>query len=146
MKEDIIQHLVEQQKQVVSDLQTEIKNRQSAADIDEDDTIDDDDFAQQEVNKDFVRRIREQVEVAMADLATLKSFVHRKSNQVEPGALIDTKDFYILVGASVKNDTYKGKKVICMSVEAPAYQVNEEKKKGDTLELGNNTVKIQDIL
>ena len=146
MKEEIIQHLVEQQRQVIKDLQTEIKDRQKAADIDEDDTIDDDDFAQQEVNKDFVRRIRDQVDVAMDDLATLKTYVHRKSEQLEPGALIDTENFYILVGVSVQNDTYNDKKVICMSEEAPAYQANEGKKKGDTLSLGNNEVKIKDIL
>lgn len=145
MKEEIIQLLIDQQEQVIKDLETEIKNRQAAADIDEDDTIDADDFAQQEVNKDFVRRIRDQVVVASEDLLTLQRFVHRKSTQVEPGALIVTKDFFILVGVSVKNYVFNDKKVISMSEEAPAYHANEEKKKGELLQLGENKVKIIDI-
>ena len=145
MKEEILEHMVQEQKQVIEDLKTEINNRRSAADIDEEDTIDDDDFAQQEVNKDFVRRFRDQLDTAQSDLATLKSYVHKQSSKVEPGALVYTKEFCILVGVSVKNTEYDGKKIICMSEEAPAYQNNKEKKEGDKLELGNKKVDIEKI-
>lgn len=144
-KESILKHLISEQKQVIEDLKTEIDNRRSAADIDEEDTIDDDDFAQQEVNKDFVRRFRDQLDVAQSDLATLKSFIHKESNKIEPGALVDTDNFCIVVGVSVKNSKYDGKKVICMSEEAPAYEKNKNKKEGDELELGQKMVTIKNI-
>ena len=145
MKQKIIEHLIDQQRKVITDLETAIKERQLAADIDEDDTRDADDFAQQEVNKDFVRRFRDQLEVAQKDLSTLKSFVHINSDEVAPGALVDTDKFYIVVGASVQNDEYDGKKVICMSEEAPAFEANKGKTKGDELMLGPNKIKIKSI-
>jgi len=63
VKEEIIQKLIDDQEKVIADLQKTIEDRNSAADIDEETTRDADDFAQQEVNKDFVRRFREQITI-----------------------------------------------------------------------------------
>lgn len=145
MKEEIIQKLIEEQEKVIADLNKTIEDRNAAADIDEETTRDADDFAQQEVNKDFVRRFQEQITIGHEDLATLKSYKFRKNDTFSKGALIEVKEFYILVGAAVHNVEHNKKKVVCMSMEAPAYGLNEGKKAGDKMKMGNKETKILSI-
>ncbi len=146
MKEEIIQKLIEEQEKVIADLEKTVADRNAAADIDEEDTRDADEFAQQEVNKDFVRRFSEQITIGHEDLATLKSYKFKKNNTFSKGALVEVKEFYILVGAAVHNVEHNGKKVVCMSLEAPAFALNEGKKEGEEMKMGNKTTPILSIL
>ena len=145
MKEEIIQKLIEEQEQVIADLNKTIEDRNAAADIDEETTRDADDFAQQEVNKDFVRRFQEQITIGHEDLATLKSYKFKKNESFSKGALIEVKEFYVLVGSAAHNVEYKNKKVVCMSLEAPAFALNEGKKVGDNMTMGSKESKIISI-
>lgn len=145
IKTKIIEQLIKLQEDVVNDIKTTMSERNTAADLDEDSTRDADDFAQQEINKDFARKFVEQLEIAEEELKDLKHFKFQKNETVKPGALIETNDFYILVGASVLNSTYNGKKVVCMSENAPAFEINQGKKKSEELILGNSKKEILSI-
>lgn len=145
MKTAVIEQLIELQETVIKDIKTAMNERNTAADLDEDSTRDADDFAQQEINKDFARKFVEQLEIAEEELKDLKHFKFQKNEIVEPGALIETEDFYILVGASVLNSTFNNKKVVCMSENAPAFELNKGKKANEELQLGNNKKEILGI-
>jgi len=145
MKPEIIEKLIVEQEQVIKDHEKAINARNEAADIDEEDTRDTDEFAQQELNKDFVRRFRDQLVTAHDDLAILKSFKFRKNDTFAPGALVVTDEYYFLIGAAVHNVEHDGKQVVCISTQAPVYGLNEGKKKGDEMKMGNKTTKIKSI-
>lgn len=145
MKEEIIDLLIKEQQKIKEDLETEIENRQHAADIDEGDTRDDDDYSQQEVNKDFVRRFREQIDIANRDLNLLQQYKFKKSDSIEDGALVETKEFYFVVGVSTHNMEFKKKKVVGISKGAPVYEFNEGKTKKDKMKIGKKEVDILSI-
>lgn len=145
MKENLIQQLIEEQEQVIIDIEAALDQRHEAADIDEEDTRDDDDFAQQELNKDFARKFVEQLEIAQVELSELKKYKYSKNDSITKGALVETDKLYIVVGPSVQNSQFNNKKVVCMSDQAPAYKENEGKTGKDKLKLGTNQVKIISI-
>lgn len=145
MKAEIIKVLEDGMVELIDELKESIKSRNQSADVDEDSALDVDDFSHQEQTKDFVRRLAEQLEVAQGELAELLAVKGSKHDEVEVGAMIETKDIYFLVGPSISNAKYGDKKIVCISENGKAFHDNEGLKKGDTLKLGDKKIKILNI-
>ncbi|MGD1842934.1 MAG: hypothetical protein ACFB0B_18880 [Thermonemataceae bacterium] len=81
------------------------------------------------------------------DLQTLKTIiVDTPHEQVQFGSLVLTSDQYWLIGASLQAFQVDDNKVIGVSMEAPVFQQLKGKTKGDTIQLGEQTVTIDGVI
>ena len=64
---------------------------------------------------------------------------------VEPGALVQVNDRYIVVALAESAFQFDGKDILSISPEAPLYQCMKGKKTGDTCTINNNNFVIKNI-
>ncbi len=145
MKEEIIAEIIRVQEQRLEDLNTESKSKMDNADLDEEDTRDDDDFSQQDQSMDMVSFYEEQMAKAQENIASLKQYQYSEQSEVGEGALVTTKEAFYLFGASFTNQKYDNKTVYGITMGSPAYEQNEGKTKGKMLQVGPNEQKILNI-
>jgi len=73
------------------------------------------------------------------------NFKFRKNDTFSKGAMIEVDDYYFIVGAAVHTLEHNKKKVVSISLEAPVFELNEGKKTGEMMKMGNKTTKILSI-
>lgn len=145
MKSDIIAQLIDQQEQAIKELEIAYKRQMEDADLDETNTIDDDDYSQQSAGMDLVSFYQDQRQIAERNIANLKQYQFMSNNKVGEGALVTTNDKKYLFGAPFKNLKYGDTEVIGISVDSPAYKNNEGKVVDQMLKLGEHEKQIQSI-
>lgn len=144
-KTAIIELLIQEQSDVISDLKKATKVYRKASDIDEDDTLDPEDYSHQTEAKEMQLRLENKLIRENNALELLKKYKSESCNDVQLGALVETDDYYFYVGVATHPVAYKGKKVMGVSEKAPLMAELRNKKVGDKVTIGNKTHTIQSI-
>ena len=144
-KKKIIQLLIDRQHTMITDLTKSMESYQEYADLDEDDTLDPEDFSQQTVAKESQLRLQQQLGRAQSDLALLEHFAANNFDNVQAGALIHTDSLWFLVGISLGGFDVDDINLHCISTGSPAFDVVINKKVNDNFTLGNTNYKILKI-
>ena len=139
---DIIAVIIEEQKAVVDSLKQTVNRYKIASDLDEESTHDPEDFSHQTQAKDMQLRYEKTLKEAELSLAFLENELKEKHDKVEKGALVETDKNYLFVGISVPSFQFENKEVIAFSDQAPVFQNIKGKSKGDTVEVGANSLTI----
>ena len=69
----------------------------------------------------------------------------RASDELQEGAIVETEEVFYFIGFTFAPIASKAKNILGVSLDAPVFQENEGKKKGDDLILGNTKQKILNI-
>lgn len=136
-KEEIITALAQAQSNVLNDLQKAINVYESASDIDEDDTIDPEDFSHQTEAKDMQLRLEEKLKREENTLAILNKLKNKQVQSVETGALVETDKYYFYIGVATHPLEINNKKVVGISQNAPIMTALKGKKIGEQVSVGN---------
>lgn len=136
-KEEIITALAQAQSNVVNDLRKAINVYESASDIDEDDTIDPEDFSHQTEAKDMQLRLEEKLKREENTLVVLNKFKNKPIQNIETGALVETDKYYFYIGVATHPLEINNKKVVGISQKAPIMAVLKGKKIGEEISVGN---------
>lgn len=144
-REELLDKVMEEQLKVIENLKKSVDRYKKASDIDEDDTIDSDDFARQTEAKDMQLRFEKILNQEEQYLKFIKSERETLYIEVEKGAIVETDKAYFFVGVSLSPFQFNGKDVFCISTEAPIFQSLKNKKNGDKVKLGINEHKIIEI-
>ena len=139
---DIIAVIIEEQKAVVDSLKQTVNRYKIASDLDEESTHDPEDFSHQTQAKDMQLRYEKTLKEAELSLAFLENELKEKHDKIEKGALVETDKNYLFVGISVPSFQFENKEVIAFSDHAPVFQNIKGKSKGDTVEIGTNSLEI----
>jgi hypothetical protein len=139
---DIIAVIIEEQKAVVDSLKQTVNRYKIASDLDEESTHDPEDFSHQTQAKDMQLRYEKTLKEAELSLAFLENELKEKHDKIEKGALVETDKNYLFVGISVPSFQFENKEVIAFSDQAPVFQNIKGKSKGDTVEVGANSLTI----
>ncbi|MGI9527934.1 MAG: hypothetical protein ACR2MS_12575 [Weeksellaceae bacterium] len=145
MRKEILDVIIDKQKELIQNLIQSLETYNSNTDLDEESTIDLDDQSHQADTQDLKIEMNQKLQMEQNDLKAIQSLRLRESDEVREGAVIETKDNIYFVGFAFSPIKHKGKNIFGISTLAPAYQLNQGKKKGDTLILGNTETIIENI-
>lgn len=135
----IIELVQRQLETNIEEINQALENYRSASDLDESDTRDMEDFSQQSENKELQLQMELQLENAKDQLVRLQEFSEETTESAGVGSIIETDKNWFILGLSLSSIPVGGKELIGISVESPAFAIINDKTKGDSLSLGNNT-------
>ncbi|WP_396145912.1 hypothetical protein [Flavobacterium sp.] len=141
-KNEIIKSIINEQNVVISTIENSISRYKNASDIDENDSIDPEDFSHQDEAKEMQLRYEQILVQAKNNLDFLETYKNKETTKIELGSLIETEDLYIFIGISLQQFKLNGKNVIAISEEAPIYNSIKEKTIGEKITIGTieNTI------
>lgn len=141
-KNEIIKNIINEQNVVISTIENSVSRYKNASDIDENDSIDPEDFSHQDEAKEMQLRYEQILVQAKNNLDFLETYKNKETTKIELGSLIETEDLYIFIGISLQQFMLNGKNVIAISEEAPIYNSIKEKTIGEKITIGTieNTI------
>jgi transcription elongation factor GreA len=144
-KVELKQHLIEHHEHIIEDLQAEIDSYHTAADLDEDDTMDPEDYAHQSEAQFVERSLTQQLNKTQAELDYLKKLTTKTLDELGPGSLVEFKDRCIYVSVPSLPFEHKNKNILCISMSAPIFNLLKGKSQGDSVKLGKERLEILSI-
>lgn len=142
----ILSKIIDEYQKVIDNLKSSVERYKHESDMDEDNTLDPDDYARQNEAKDMQLRFEKMLKEAKQNLTFLESSKSEIKEKIEPGTLIETDKNFLFVGISVPVFKMNDKDVVSFSEEAPIYKNVRNKKIGDIFEIGKNNFEIKKIL
>jgi hypothetical protein len=141
-KNEIIKSIINEQNAVISTIENSVSRYKNASDIDENDSIDPEDFSHQDEAKEMQLRYEQILVQAKNNLDFLETYKDKETTKIELGSLIETEDLYIFIGISLQQFMFNGKNVIAISEDAPIYNSIKEKTIGEKIAIGTieNTI------
>jgi len=141
-KNEIIKSIINEQNVVISTIENSVLRYKNASDIDENDSVDPEDFSHQDEAKEMQLRYEQILVQAKNNLDFLETYKDKETIKIELGSLIETEDLYIFIGISIQQFKLNGKNVIAISEEAPIYNSIKEKTIGEKIKIGTieNTI------
>lgn len=141
-KNEIIKSIINEQNVVISTIENSVSRYKNASDIDENDSIDPEDFSHQDEAKEMQLRYEQILVQAKNNLDFLETYKNKETTKIELGSFIETEDLYIFIGISLQQFKLNGKNVIAISEEAPIYNSIKEKTIGEKITIGTieNTI------
>lgn len=135
-KNEIIKSIINEQNVVISTIENSVSRYKNASDIDENDSIDPEDFSHQDEAKEMQLRYEQILVQAKNNLDFLETYKNKETSKIELGSLIETEDLYIFIGISLQQFMLNGKNVIAISEDAPIYNSIKEKTIGEKITIG----------
>lgn len=141
-KNEIIKSIINEQNAVISTIENSVSRYKNASDIDENDSVDPEDFSHQDEAKEMQLRYEQILVQAKNNLDFLETYKDKETTKIELGSLIETEDLYIFIGISLQQFMFNGKNVIAISEDAPIYNSIKEKTIGEKIAIGTieNTI------
>ena len=134
------------QENAINELQEKIEVTHTMVDIDEDDTLDPDDYSHQYETGEIEQLMKVQLNKSKRNLDRLKSLDFEKRNTIGPGAYIETDQFNFFIGLATVPFDVDGKHVIGISLGSPIYTMMVDKKEGDTFSFCGVNYEIKSII
>jgi len=141
-KNEVIAKIIDEQNNVINSLKNSVSRYRIASDIDENDSIDPEDFSHQDEANEMQLRYEQMLIQAKNNLEILESYKSKNYTSIESGALIETEDLYLFVGISLQQFKLNSKTVITISEQAPIYNSIKYKTIGEKIAIGmiQNTI------
>lgn len=141
----ILEQIVKEQSKTLANLTASIQKYKSASDMDEDDTLDPEDYSHQGEAREMKMRMEQLLLKESKNLEIIEKCLSIENEEVAFGALLDLDSKYLFVGVSIHPFSFEGKEVYSISTEAPIFQLIKGKKVNELIELGTNSYTIKSI-
>ena len=145
MRNEILNEIIKNQEELINNLIKSLATYETTTDLDEQSTIDLDDQSHQADLQDMKIEMNQKLTMEKNDLQLIKSLKMREADEVKEGAVVETDMGWFFIGFTFAPIDHNGKKILGVSLDAPAFAANEGKKKGDEMILGDNKQKIKAI-
>lgn len=145
-KDDIRNIIIENERNELKGLEEMYQVHLKAADLDEDSSLSNEDFAQQDQSRESAIGMEIRINQARTALNQFINLDHGPKTEVEPGALIMTDLLNFYIGISATLFEYRDKKFIGLEVNAPIYSAFQNSKIGDQIIFNDQKYSILDIL
>lgn len=144
-KSQILKLVEHQMESNITEIRLSLDDYEAAANNDEKEMMDPEDFSQQSEKKELQYQMKIQLDHAQSGLDQLREISEETFSVAKAGALIETDANYFLLGISFPSVSVGKKDVLGVSAESPAYSMINGKSKGDAFKLGKNTFTISGI-
>ena len=141
----ILSKIIDEHQKIIDNLKSSVERYKHESDMDEDNTLDPDDYARQNEAKDMQLRFEKMLKQAKQNLKFLEDSKLETKEIAEAGALLETNKNYLFIGVSVPAFKLGDKDVISFSEDAPIYKNVKGKTSGETIEMGSNNFEIKNI-
>ncbi len=136
MKKEILDAILKALENETAGIEQEIDTQESNAAIDTEATADLDTISQRDQATDIYNLLQQPKDTAENTAAMVKQYRELSRSDAGPGALVETTEYFFLVGVALPPLEINGKKVAGITTDAPAYANLEGKRKGDEIHLG----------
>lgn len=144
-KEEIKNRIIEIEKEELKGLKDMYETYSEAADLDEESSLDPEDFSKQDQSRESARSLEIRINRAKMALDSFLNLDFGAKSEVEPGALVLTDSLNFFIGISATMFDHEGEKYIGLNVDAPIYAALQGAKAGDEVEFNNQKYKIKEI-
>lgn len=146
LKEEIKNRIIEIEREGINGLKEMFNTHAAAADLDEESTLDPEDYSQQDQSRESARSLEIRINRLKMELDSFLNLDFSPKSQVEPGALVLTDSLNFFIGISATMFDHEGKKYIGLNTEAPIYAALINAKAGQEIEFNGQKYKIKEIL
>lgn len=146
IRKDVIQHLIQLKQEEINTLKESAEIYKEGADLDEESSLELDDFAQQSQSTEAARNIQIRINQATEDLDNFKALRPELVNEITEGNVVLTDKVNFVIGLSFKDFEWENKKFIGISTQAPIFSALVGKRAGDKLEFNGINYTIEEIL
>lgn len=144
-KKEIISQIIEEHQKTIENLDNSINKYKQASDIDEDNTLDPEDYSHQNEAEDIKQSFEQMLIQEKKNMEILSSFTNKSCQFIEPGAFVDLGKVYLFIGVSIHPFKINEIDVYAISVDAPIYSLIKGKTIGDEMVLGTSSYSIKNI-
>ena len=130
-KQAIKTKLFEVQENIIHELEEKMNLSHSIVDLDENSTLDPEDYSHQYESGEMESLFKVQLTNAKMDFNRLKNMDFSPKDRVCDGALVQTNKFNFIVGFSTVPFDVQDDHIIGISHGSPIFGIMENKKKGD---------------
>jgi len=142
-KSEILDLILVKQKQIISNLEQTIVHYHLDSNLDEDDTLDPEDYSHQDEASEMKFRLKEILNKAKTDYNFIQNNLNSVHQSIENGALIKIEENgYIFIGVSIPPFVADNNKIITISEKAPIFSNIKDLLVGDKITIGNKTYTI----
>lgn len=139
-------HLIELKSKEIEALEESHKIYADGADLDEESSLELDDFAQQSQSTDSARNLEMRINQAKENLEAFKNVRPELVNEITEGNVVLTDKINFVIGLAFKDFEWEGRKFIGISTEAPIFEALVGKRQGDKVEFNGIQYTIEEIL
>jgi hypothetical protein len=144
-KEALKSKLISIQEITILELSEKVEMQHSMVDIDEDDTMDPEDFSHQYESGEMEQIMKSQLANAKRGLKILNDIDFSEKTKIEPGAFVQTNKFNFFIGFSTVPFDVDDTHIIGISTYSPIYTSMENKKVGDSYSFNGVDYQIEKI-
>jgi len=145
-RKKIINHLIELKEQEIKALEDSYKIFNESADLDEETTLELDDFSKQDQSRDSARNVLMRVNLAKENLSDFKNLRPQLVEEITSGNVVLTDKVNFVIGLAFKDFNWENEKYIGISTDAPIFSELQFKKEGDTLVFNGVEYQIKEVL
>lgn len=146
LKESIKNQIIEIEKEELNGLKKMFSVYAEAADLDEESTLDPEDYSQQDQSRDSAKNLELRINRTKMSLDSFINLDFGAKTEVEPGALVLTDSLNFFIGITSTLFDYDGKKYIGLNTDAPIYAALQGAKAGDDVVFNGQKYKIKEVL
>ncbi|GEM51713.1 hypothetical protein HX001_15460 [Empedobacter brevis] len=146
IRKDVIQHLIQLKQDEINALKESERIYTESADLDEESSLELDDFAQQSQSTDSARNLQIRINQATEDLNNFKVLRPELIDEITEGNVVLTDKVNFVIGLSFKDFEWENKKFVGISTQAPIFEALVGKRAGDKIEFNGIKYTIEEIL
>lgn len=146
IRKDVIQHLIQLKQDEINALKESERIYTESADLDEESSLELDDFAQQSQSTDSARNLQIRINQATEDLNNFRVLRPELIDEITEGNVVLTDKVNFVIGLSFKDFEWENKKFVGISTQAPIFDALVGKRAGDKLEFNGINYTIEEIL
>jgi hypothetical protein len=144
-KNELKKVMISNYENILAELREELATKKGSTDLDENDTLDPEDYSTQTVSNVMVDLLKEQIAKTEKDLERIQSIDFSAKEEATVGALVTTDMFNFFLGVATVPFLYDHKQIVGVSVSAPIYVNIKGKKAGDSFTFSGHQYNIHTI-
>lgn len=146
IRKEVIDYLIQLKRKEIEALKESYKIYAEGADLDEESTLELDDFSQQNQSTDAARNLLVRINQATNDLNEFVTVRPELVDEITEGNVVFTNKLNFVIGLSFKDFEWENKKFVGISTEAPIFGALVGKREGDKVEFNGIEYIIEEIL
>jgi hypothetical protein len=146
IKEKVKDTLFTIQNQIIIDLKERLLVNAEMVDIDENDTLDPEDYSHQNESTEMSHLLEIQLQKAEHELERLSHIDFSNKVKIEIGSIVKTEQFSFVVSIATTPFQVDNEQFVGISIDAPIYASMKDKVNDDEFAYGNNHYKIISII
>lgn len=144
-KQQLKEFLVDREKETLRRFESDLNSFIGDTQIDYQETREEDDYSHHHQSTEASNAAHAHLHEHTNHLKTLQTLAFSDSREVEPGAVVQVNDRYMVVAMAETAFEFDGKKFLSISTASPIYQCMKGKKEGDSCSFNGHDFVINTI-